>query len=550
MFIALHTCVSPFGRPFACARSPLLAFGLAATLLAPLPLRSTETLTIDGAHVEDVALWDGEFSRWNFGGSPLLEVGRTMGIYAEHNAVSLLRFNLQGVQAGSITGARLLVYKPRSFTQLQPVSILVSEVSYRSRAWTQGPAFGEVAKVGATWDAINGTQPWPGAPGASLVGMDQHIPALDTQTARDDEGHWIAFNLPPALVARWIAQPESNAGVRLALAPGREARWGDHVHFHSCEHFSGKGPRLELTGTGLSKSDQAITAGNPAMRLPAKDAAFRRWARSRSRMAGFTRDLALGEDETLLFYFFDTAVREKHVYTRYRGPITRVLSRLDQAIKAGDETATRALLDELREKLLVWEVIREALWYTAGPLADHLTSDQLAKLYTQSMWGKMEIKMNTKIRERATERGEDPESARGAWDPVSAEALPERQQNVLQRVIDNTRPTAQQVAELTPGLNEFVRLENTHLTIFVRHLRETRQHADGNAVPHVWDSFRLMNHHHEAFLYYQSVFNTPRWHYLGEKTPLFGWARWTAQIGARYALSEKQMSNLDLDDPQ
>lgn len=508
------------------------------------------SLAIGGARVEDVALWDGEFSRWNFGGSPLLEVGRTMGIYAEHNSVSLLRFNLQGVQADSITGARLLVYKPRSFTQLQPVSIEVSEVSTRGRSWTQGAGFGEVVPTGATWDAIDGKQAWPGAPGASLIGMDQHIPALDAQTARDDEGHWVAFNLPPALVARWIANPESNTGLRLALAPGREARWGDHVHLYSSEHFSGKGPRLELTGAGLRQNNQAIAAGNPAFRLPEKDAAFRRWKKSRSRMAGFTRDLALRDDETLLFYFFDTEVRAKLVFARYRGPITQVLSRLGQAIKARDATATHACLGELREKLLVWEVIREALWYTAGPLAGHLTSDQLAKLYTQSMWGKMEEKMNTGIRQRATSRGEDPESARGAWDPVSAEALPERQQAALQRVIDNTRPTAQQVTELTPGLYEFVRLENTHLATFVRYLREVRRHADGEAIPEVWDSFRLMNHHHEAFLYYQSLFNTPRWHYLGEKTPLFGWARWISAVGARYALSEKQMSDYDLDDTQ
>jgi hypothetical protein len=164
--------------------------------------------------------------------------------------------------------------------------------------------------------------------------------------------------------------------------------------------------------------------------------------------------------------------------------------------------------------------------------------------------GKDGKKMNTGIRQRATSRGEDPESARGAWDPVSAEALPERQQAALQRVIDNTRPTAQQVTELTPGLYEFVRLENTHLATFVRYLREVRRHADGEAIPEVWDSFRLMNHHHEAFLYYQSLFNTPRWHYLGEKTPLFGWARWISAVGARYALSEKQMSDYDLDDTQ
>ncbi len=532
-------------------RPALFAFVCAAcamTAESAAGAADATTLTIDArARVQDTALLDGEFARWNYGASPYLEAGRMMGIYAEHNAVSLIRFDLSGVRAGKITRARLLVYKPRSFSQLQPVNISVHEVGQRNRDWRQGGGFAEVVNDGASWSRLDAARAWAGETGASLVGMDHVVPALNTQPARDDAGHWMAFELPVALVERWIAQPETNAGLRLSLASsGRASRWGDHVYFHSSEHFLGDGPRLELTGADLSQSKLSAKA-NPALRLPGKDADFRRWARSRSRMAGFTRDLKLNENQTLLFYYFDTEVREKLVNARYRGPITQLIPRLDAAIQANDEAGARACLDEFREKLLVWESIREILWYTAGPLADHLTSAELAKLYTQCMWQRLEDKSNAKARERAAERGDDPESTRGVWEPVKGEALVARQQEVLQRIIKATRPDERQIAEITPVIREFVRLENEHLAHFNRFLDETRLHAEGKAqqgAGDVWDSFRLMNHHHEAFLYYQSLFNTPRWHFLGEKTPPIGWARWISQVGKRYALPEKQMEAL------
>jgi hypothetical protein len=538
--------------PFS-SRPALLAFVCAACVTQAASVvnaADSTTLTIDArARVQDTALLDGEFAHWNYGASPYLEAGRMMGIYAEHNAVSLIRFDLSGVRAGKITRARLLVYKPRSFSQLQPVNISVHEVGQRNRGWRQGGGFADAVDDGASWSRIDAARAWAGETGASLIGMDHVIPALNTQPARDDAGHWMAFELPIALIERWLAQPETNAGLRLSLSPsGRAPRWGDHVYFRSSEHFLGDGPRLELEGTGLSQGKTpAVANGNLPFCLPGKDAAFLRWGKSRSRMAGFARDINMNSDQTLLFYYFDTEVREKLVNARYRGPITQLLPRLDAAIQSNDEAGMRACLDEFREKLLIWESIREILWYTAGPLADHLTSDQLAKLYTQSMWQRLEDKSNAKVRERAVERGEDPESARGVWEPIKGEALAERQQQVLQRIIDATRPDERQIAEIAPTIREFVRLENEHLTHFNRFLDETRLHAEGRAqqgAGDVWDSFRLMNHHHEAFLYYQSLFNTPRWHFLGEKTPPLGWARWILQVGKRYGLSEKQMEAL------
>lgn len=526
----------------------VLIFNLLVLSITRGALCAAETLTVDQpVLVEDVALLDGEFARWNFGASPFLEVGRTMGIYAEHSAVTLIRFNLEGVQADEITGAKLLLYKPRSFTQLQPISVRASEITHRNRAWKEGRGFAEAVVTGASYNGLDSKRPWAGADGAGLIGMDYIPTVLDTSTARDDKGHWIAFELPPALVENWIKRPDANSGLRLSLAPSRDPQWGDHVHFHSSEHYSGNRPRLELTGSGLRQVVAPTANDKAAFRLPAKDAAFRRWCKSGSRMARFTRNLELEEDVALIFYFYDTQIRDVLVNARYRGPITLLLPRLDQAIKSRDEVATRACLDELREMLLVWEAIREVTWYTAGPLAEHLTPTQLAKLYTQNMWNRLEDKANAKKRSLATERGEDPNSARGVWEPLTGDELRKHQQRAVNRIISNTHPDPREIEEITPSIREFVRLEQSHLETFVRYLEETRLHAEGRGgSSDVWDTFRLMNHHHEAFLYYQSLFNTPRWHFLAEKTPLFEWARWIREVGSRYALSERQAKSLDL----
>src|SRR5690349_1786903 len=90
---------------------------LAALSAAPAPARAEEFRVTDPNDVQDVALLDGEFGAWNFGGSPLLEAGYMGGIYAEHHAVSLLRFDLSGVACRTVQWAKLRVYKPKDYIQ-------------------------------------------------------------------------------------------------------------------------------------------------------------------------------------------------------------------------------------------------------------------------------------------------------------------------------------------------------------------------------------------------------------------------------------------------
>ncbi len=198
--------------------------------------------------VHDTALLDGEFSGWNFGGSPLLEAGFMGGIYAEHRAVTLLRFDLTGVPCRTITAAKLRLYKPKCFVQTTQVAVRVFEVARDNFGWLEGSAFCAVDSGGASWLQAKANQPWAGAPGCSHVGSELGDKPVSTRTALLDRGEWMEFPLSTELAQRWLDHPGQNTGLRLA-ADVRGTERGEHVYFHSSEHWSGKGPQLVLEGT-------------------------------------------------------------------------------------------------------------------------------------------------------------------------------------------------------------------------------------------------------------------------------------------------------------
>lgn len=496
-----------------------------------------DTLIIDSpACIQDAALLDGEFARWNFGASPYLEVGRMVGIYAEHSAVTLVHVDIRDITFGKITEARLFVYKPRSFTQLRPVNIALYQISHRDTPWQEGRGFAEPANSSASWE------------------RDKEIlksaTFLDMQPARDDAGHWLIFHIPVALVERWIAHSEGNAGLCLTLAPEKNSPpiWGDHVYINSSEHFDGNGPRLVITGEKLrqSKASTLATIKKTPFRLPLMDSKFSKWQRSSKRLPTFARNANMTQQQARLFYYFDTEVREKFILSRYQEPLGRLREELLKNLAARDERATRTTLAKFREGLLAWEYIRETLWYTSGPLAEYLSSAQLSQLYAGSMWTKLENRSNAASRERAAANDDDAGETPGVWMPLDAETLRKRQNEVLQRIVDNTRPATEQIAKLTPLLFDYVRLENEHTAHFRKHLDACRADNARTTPPidaksaDIWNSFRQMFHNHEALLYYQSIYNTPRWYLLTKNTPVLEWGRWVAEVGKRYAPPKKR----------
>src|SRR4051812_18526516 len=99
--------------------APVLSLLTSAFCLLTSPLPASVTLPAS----EDTPLLHGEFDHWNFGSSPLLEAGTMGGIYTEHRATSLLRFDLPPSGLSTISSATLRLYKPKDFIQSRPLKV-------------------------------------------------------------------------------------------------------------------------------------------------------------------------------------------------------------------------------------------------------------------------------------------------------------------------------------------------------------------------------------------------------------------------------------------
>ena len=160
---------------------------------------------------------------------------------------------------------------------MAPVQVRVYRVATENVAWREGNAECAKAPNASTWNALKKTQPWAGAPGCSLAGVDYLETPLDVRTAPLNSGRWMEFALPPELVQAWIDAPRTNSGLYIE-ARNHGNRLGDHVYFHSSEHHSGKGPRLVIKGNkGQSKTERVDRPCNKRYVFPERDEQFERW---------------------------------------------------------------------------------------------------------------------------------------------------------------------------------------------------------------------------------------------------------------------------------
>ena len=347
------------------------------------------TFTIDSPEcVQDTALWNREFSGWNFGGSPLLEVGSVPGLYEEHRSVSLIRFDLSGLACETIEGATLRLYKPNSFVQRSPVEGQVYEVSAANANWKEGRMEAAPDSNGASWDFLRHDTPWTGGSGLAVEKEAYKSPALAVRTAPHDRGVWLEFQLPAELVQRWLEHPGLNSG--LLIKTGDEAEWGEHAHFYASEHHSGNGPQLVLRGTpGSPRAGRTPAAGNLRHMFPREDdPQFLRWLKEAdSRYTQWVREYKMTPAQALYIYYYDVIVRGEMLMPRVRIPMFQTLLETEQRIAAGDEAGVREKLNDIRELMLIWEYIRQTQWYDSGPLAEALSPLQLAWLYAKPKSG-------------------------------------------------------------------------------------------------------------------------------------------------------------------
>ncbi|HEV2293460.1 MAG TPA: DNRLRE domain-containing protein [Tepidisphaeraceae bacterium] len=466
----------------------------------------SETFTVSGpAFVDDAALLDGEFANWNFGGGPLLEAGRMGGIYAEHYAVSVVRFDLRATQIEHVTSAKLRFYKPKDFIQRAEIPVALYEVTRQSANWQEGTGICEPPQP----DAITRST----SPAPELIGGER---PLVNATAPVDRAQWLEFALPPDLVRRWLAEPQFNGGL-LVIVQDPAKEWGHHVYFHSSEHWDGKGPELVIEGTPSKPRRHApIIPPPPSVYALPPEESLQPWLEKNGRLARFTKDGAMTAEQARLFQFYDTTVREKLIKERYQVPLVKVLREMDALVKKGgdNDAALREHLRRVRELLLVWEYIRETSWYTSGPLADVLTAKQLGILFGRSIFGRME--------EAAKEKGEP------IWQPVPPDKIDAHVQQALKSTRERLKMTPEQFAVMEQGIAEAERLENEYLAKFRHDFDACRRLLDAGDVDEdkMFRIVRDMHLHHELFLYYQSIFDTPRWSLFIQHAPPTALAEW------------------------
>lgn len=513
-------------------------FPVAALLFSyALGCVTADTVSVSApADTHDTALLDGEYASWNFGGSPLLEVGFMGGIYAEHHAVTLLRFDLSGVPCREVSGAKIRLCKPRCFVQTTPLAIKLLAVARANAGWLEGSAMGAEDPGGASWVAAKVNHPWSGAPGCARAGIDFSPKPLDARTAPPDRGEWMEFALPAGLVQQWLDHPEDNAGVYLA-ADVQGSEWGQHVYFYSSEHYSGKGPQLVIEGTpGVARRPpEQTTRAKVPMALPPIGQAFEHWLRQDGRIARMTTDCRMTREQAQVFYYFDTQAREELLLPRYQRPLGRIFTRMNELAAKGDEPGVRAQLEAARKALLTWEYIRETSWYTSGPNADCLSPGQLGQLFSQTIFGKLEERNDEAGRERLRRSGSDPNEWQGTWLPLTGPKLEEAVQQTLQTTARKLKLTPEQAKEIEPALADARREENRYLTEFRKYLDQARRLAAQNADnAEMLQVVRGLHLNHERFLYYQSIYDTPRWSLFMQKVPTLPFAKWVAEVGKRY----------------
>lgn len=485
--------------------------------------------------VEDASLWDGEFGGWNFGGGPYLEAGFMGGIYAEHRAASLLRFDLSDIPCARVQSARLRLYKPISFVQTADVKVHIQEAPRTFMHW-QGGSSESADERGAVTAEDARRQ---GAMNAEASGTAS--PTLSRLFARRGAGQWLEFSLPAALVQRWMDHPESNRGLLLTGAAGKE--WGEHVFFHSSEHWDRRGPELVIGGTPGTARQPVGNRKRPVNRrinLPPMDAAFEKWLKDRKRLAQFTFDAQMSREQARLFYWFDTTVRRDFIIKRYQKPLEETFVELEKRVTAKDEAGVRKGLEDVRRILLTWEYIRETRWYTSGPLADVLSPRQLGILFAQSIFGRMEEKADQIGKGRLLRLKQDPKKWRGIWQPLTGEELEAHIRDTQEVTAKKMELTPEQKAVVLPAVAKYERLENDYVGEFRKHYDRTRELIkEGDDGPQMLEAVRQMHLNHELFLYYQSIYDTPRWELFVRHGSPFGLAKWITETRKRSSVEQK-----------
>ncbi len=478
---------------------------------------SAEQIVVSGKQrVADAALLDGEFGGWNFGASRLLEAGFMGGIYAEHRAVSLIRFDVSRVSIPTDASAIVRLYKPKSFTQTADVDVCLYEVSPANSRWQEGKGLCEQKSASSSWDCLLKQSPWTGSEGLGTADVDYLSKKLAQQTAPADQGLWMEFEISIDIVRRWATTPDSNAGLVVRLDKAA-TKWGEHVYFHSSENELGRGPQLLIrSGEQAKQADAKRVIPDSPPKALGSGPHFDRWRKSNRRLARFAQTNRLNKQQASFLFHMDTAFRGQ-IVSKYEAPLNDLLQDMKSRLERGETAGLRASLEEVRRLLLVWEYLRETEWYTSGTLADLLSPLQLGSFYGETIFGRME--------ESAQEENKK------IWEPLSGKELERKVRSTVKDTHRHLQIPADKAKAVDQVVADCERREHEALGEFRTAFADVqaRVAAKDNSeemLQGVKKSFLS----HERFLYYQSIYNTPRWTAFIEGATPDSLAKWVVDV--------------------
>jgi hypothetical protein len=118
------------------------------------------------------------------------------------------------------------------------------------------------------------------------------------------------------------------------------------------------------------------------------------------------------------------------------------------------------------------------------------------------------------------------------WQAVPSERMAAHNRAAMTDLTERLHLSREQANYLAPRVSELELQENHYLSLFrddlARCQKLLKRDADG---AEVFAAVRDLHLHHERFLYYQSIYNTPRWTLLSQHAPVEPFAAWVA--GAR-----------------
>ncbi len=474
---------------------PILTLLLVAFQGAPA---AVQKFTIAGNEdVADVALRGNDFGGWNYGRGILLEAGYFIGLYDTHPGASLLRFNASGLEVDQVKSAIIRLYKPRSMSQQGPVEVSVFQVSKANGDWVEGGSASQREPGAVSWRLKAKNQPWAGAEGCSLAGIDYELPALSpTQSVFPETSGWIEFPLPPQLVQSWIENPKTNYG--LYIRAQEDADLTDEAYFFSSEHPSGKGPQLVIEAiSGPARGAKQKWAWNPPKFMPPVDSPeYAKWkeiGRGRYKDWATGPEMHLTDEQGLWPYHWDTHIRVNTLAECFI-PLAKSLVRLKACIAEDNQEAFTDEFEFVRRHLLKYEDVKGMRIHQSGPVAEELTSIQLGTMLGKEKFGVHAKEGISKYPQRSSE-----------------EIL-----RLIDRELGKLRSEWKVSDEQWDTMEEYIRLFEGNRwhegNMTGKYMREVQTMLEtGEQSEHLYVSARKLFYHHKLYVYWLSDFNTPKW---------------------------------------